>query len=173
MNTPDTPTTTMPTAQPKFQAALDLAVRASTHQPEQFQADLMEQHHEGVCCATHHRSCLPRAPTARATFVMGQVLQRVGAQRNVLWFLVCPFVTLVGQTLDSLLQHASGLSPVLFLTGAQSGPGCGHGAHFHRIAGVACAQWRKTTTRDADDVRTFGGLGHSARAKGFRLACGG
>ena len=36
MNTPDTPTTTMPTAQPKFQATLDLAVRATTHQPEQF-----------------------------------------------------------------------------------------------------------------------------------------
>jgi hypothetical protein len=35
----------------------------------------------------------------------------------VLWFWFMPFVTLVGQTLDALLQHAPGLSPTLFSQG--------------------------------------------------------
>ena len=76
--------------------------------------------------AAHAITALPAAcPTGSGkTFVMGQVLQRVGEQRNVL-VLVCALVTLVGQTLDSLLQHASGLSPVLFSQGRNQDLGAG------------------------------------------------
>lgn len=159
MNTPDTPTTAIPTAQPQFQATLDLAVRASTHQPEQFQAELMDNITKALL-RTPSPPCLLRAPTGSGkTFVMGQVLQRVGAKRNVLWFWFVPFVTLVGQTLDSLLQHASGLSPVLFSQGRNQDLGAGT-VLISTAQGVARAQWRtKGYDADADDdVRTLAAL---------------
>ena len=170
MNTPNTPTTTMPTAQPKFQATLDLAVRASTHQPEQFQAELMDNITKALL-RNPSPPCLLRAPTGSGkTFVMGQVLQRVGAQRNVLWFWFVPFVTLVGQTLDSLLQHASGLSPVLFSQGRNQDLGAGT-VLISTAQGVARAQWRtKGYDADADDdVRTLAALVARARAKGLQI----
>lgn len=170
MNTPDIPTTTMTTAQPKFQVALDLAVRASTHQPERFQAELMDNITRALL-RTPSPPCLLRAPTGSGkTFVIGQVLQRVGAQRNVLWFWFVPFVTLVGQTLDSLLQHASGLSPVLFSQGRNQDLSAGT-VLISTAQGVARAQWRtKGYDADADDdVRTLAALVARARAKGLQI----
>jgi superfamily II DNA or RNA helicase len=169
MNRPDK-TTTMPTAQPKLQANLGLAVLASTHQPEQFQAELMDNISKALL-RSPSPPCLLRAPTgAGKTFVMGQVLQRVGAQRDVLWFWFVPFVTLVGQTLDSLLQHAPGLLPVLFSQGRNQDLGAGT-VLISTAQGVARAQWRtKGYDADADDdVRTLAVLVARARAKGLQI----
>jgi hypothetical protein len=62
--------------------------------------------------------CLLRTHGLGQDLCHGPSLATRRAQRDVLWFWFVPFVTLVGQTLDSLLQHASGLSPVLFSQGA-------------------------------------------------------
>jgi len=169
MNTPQT-TIFMPTSQPIFQATLDLAIQASTHQPEHFQAELMDNISKALL-RTSSPPCLLRAPTGSGkTFVMGQVLQRVGAQRDVLWFWFVPFVTLVGQTLDSLLQHAPGLSPVLFSQGRNQDLGAGT-VLISTAQGVARAQWRtKGYDADADDdVRTLAALVARARAKGLQI----
>lgn len=169
MNTPQT-TISMPTSQPIFQATLDLAIQASTHQPEHFQAELMDNISKALL-RTSSPPCLLRAPTGSGkTFVMGQVLQRVGAQRDVLWFWFVPFVTLVGQTLDSLLQHAPGLSPVLFSQGRNQDLGAGT-VLISTAQGVARAQWRtKGYDADADDdVRTLAALVARARAKGLQI----
>lgn len=170
MNKPEVTTTAMTTAQPIFQASLDLAVRASTLQPEQFQAELMDSISKALL-RTPSPPCLLRAPTGSGkTFVMGQVLQRIGEQRDVLWFWFVPFVTLVGQTLDSLLHHAPGLSPVLFSQGRNQDVGAGT-VLISTAQGVARAQWRtKGYDADADDdVRTLAALVARARAKGLQV----
>ncbi|MEN2673137.1 DEAD/DEAH box helicase [Herbaspirillum huttiense] len=170
MNMSDTTTTSMPKIQPKFQVALDLPVQASTHQPERFQAELMDNISKALL-RTPAPPCLLRAPTGSGkTFVMGQVLQRIGAQRDVLWFWFVPFVTLVGQTLDSLLHHAPDLSPVLFSQGRNQDVGAGT-VLISTAQGVARAQWRtKGYDADADDdVRTLAALVARARAKGLQI----
>ncbi len=169
MNTTQT-TTAMPTLRPVFQAPLDLVIQTSTLQPESFQAELMDNISKALL-RTPSPPCLLRAPTGSGkTFVMGQVLQRVGAQRNVLWFWFVPFVTLVGQTLDSLLRHAPGLSPVLFSQGRNQDLGAGT-VLISTAQGVARAQWRtKGYDADADDdVRTLAALVARARAKGLHV----
>jgi superfamily II DNA or RNA helicase len=101
-----------------LQTTLRLAVQASTIQPEKFQALLMNNISKALLRAPSP-PCLLRAPTGSGkTFVIGQVLEQVSEQRDVLWFWFVPFVTLVGQTLDSLLQHAPTLAPALFSQGA-------------------------------------------------------
>ena len=114
MNTPATlPSTHL------LQTPLDLSLtaQATSLQPEKFQATLIAN----ISAALLRQPappCLLRAPTgAGKTFMIGQVLQCVGQQRDVLWFWFVPFVTLVGQTLDSLLQHAPTLAPALFSQG--------------------------------------------------------
>ncbi|BBN89718.1 hypothetical protein AZSP09_27410 [Azospira sp. I09] len=101
---------------------------------------------------------------------MGQVLQHVGAQREVLWFWFVPFVTLVSQTLDSLLQHSSGLAPTLFSQGRNQDVGAGT-VLISTAQGVARAQWRtKGYNADGDDdIRTLAALVARARAKGLRI----
>ena len=163
-------TTAMTTAQPLFQASLDLTVRASTLQPEQFQAELIDNISKALL-RTSSPPCLLRAPTGSGkTFVMGQILQRIGEKRDVLWFWFVPFVTLVGQTLDSLLHHAQGLSPVLFSQGRNQDVGSGT-VLISTAQGVARAQWRnKGYDADADDdVRTLAALVARARAKGLQV----
>lgn len=163
-------TTAMTTAQPLFQASLDLTVRASTLQPEQFQAELIDNISKALL-RTSSPPCLLRAPTGSGkTFVMGQILQRIGEKRDVLWFWFVPFVTLVGQTLDSLLHHAQGLSPVLFSQGRNQDVGSGT-VLISTAQGVARAQWRnKGYNADADDdVRTLAALVARARAKGLQV----
>lgn len=166
MNTPQT----MPTQQPMLQTPLNLAVQATTLQPEAFQAELMVNISTALL-RTPSPPCLLRAPTGSGkTFVISQVLQRVGAQRDVLWFWFVPFVTLVGQTLDALLQHAPGLSPTLFSQGRNQDVGAGT-VLISTAQGVARAQWRtKGYDADADDdVRTLAALVARARAKGLQI----
>ena len=138
-----------------LQTTLRLAVQASTIQPEKFQALLMNNISKALLRAPSP-PCLLRAPTGSGkTFVIGQVLEQVSEQRDVLWFWFVPFVTLVGQTLDSLLQHASGLSPVLFSQGRNQDARAGM-VLISTAQAVAKAQAR-TKGYDADgddDVRT-------------------
>lgn len=163
MNTP-------PPAHQMLQTPLKLAVQASTLQPEAFQAELINNI-SAALLRTSAPPCLLRAPTgAGKTFVMGQVLERVGTQREVLWFWFVPFVTLVSQTLDSLLQHAPGLSPTLFSQGRNQDVGAGT-VLISTAQSVARAQWR-TKGYDADgddDVRTLAALVARARAKGLQI----
>ena len=153
-----------------LETSLGLTVQASTLQPEAFQAELIDNVSTALL---RHPSppCLLRAPTgAGKTFVIGQVLQRVGTQRDVLWFWFVPFVTLVGQTLDSLLRHAPGLSPTLFSQGRNQDLDAST-VLISTAQGVARAQWR-TKGYDADgddDVRTLSALLARARAKGLQI----
>ncbi len=159
-----------PTMQPMLQVPLSLAVQSTTLQPEAFQAELMANISTALL-RTPSPPCLLRAPTGSGkTFVISQVLQRVGAQRDVLWFWFVPFVTLVGQTLDALLQHAPGLSPTLFSQGRNQDVGTGT-VLISTAQSVARAQWRtKGYDADADDdVRTLAALVARARAKGLQI----
>jgi superfamily II DNA or RNA helicase len=100
-----------------LQAPLSLAAQACVLQPEQFQAELI-QNISAALLRKPSPPCLLRAPTGSGkTFVMGQILERVGMERDTLWFWFVPFVSLVGQTLDALIQQAPSLSPVLFSQG--------------------------------------------------------
>lgn len=169
MNTPQNPQT-MSTQQPRFQTPLNLVVQATTLQPEPFQADLITNISKTLL-RVPSPPCLLRAPTGSGkTFVIGQVLQRVGEQRDVLWFWFVPFVTLVGQTLDSLLQHAPSLTPALFSQGRNQDVGAG-AVLISTAQGVARAQWRtKGYNADGDDdVRTLAALVARARAKGLQI----
>ena len=149
---------------------LGLPSAASTLQPEGFQAKLMTNI-SAALLRNPSPPCLLRAPTGSGkTFVLGQVLQRVGAQREVLWFWFVPFVTLVGQTLDALLAHAPGLRPTLFSQGRNQDVGAGT-VLVSTAQAVARAQWR-TKGYDADgddDVRTLAALLARARAKGLQI----
>lgn len=153
-----------------LETSLGLTIQASTLQPEAFQAELIDNLSVALL-RQPSPPCLLRAPTgAGKTFVVGQVLQRVGTQRDVLWFWFVPFVTLVGQTLDSLLRHAPGLSPTLFSQGRNQDLGAGT-VLISTAQGVARAQWR-TKGYDADgddDVRTLSALQARARAKGLQI----
>ncbi|MEY4757754.1 MAG: hypothetical protein RJA34_2652 [Pseudomonadota bacterium] len=149
---------------------LGLPSVASTLQPEGFQATLMDNI-SAALLRNPSPPCLLRAPTGSGkTFVLGQVLQRVGAQREVLWFWFVPFVTLVGQTLDALLAHAPGLRPTLFSQGRNQDVSAGT-VLVSTAQAVARAQWR-TKGYDADgddDVRTLAALLARARAKGLQI----
>ena len=164
------PTTPTISTTQMLETSLGLAVQASSLQPEAFQAELIDNVGAALL-RSPSPPCLLRAPTgAGKTFVIGQTLQRVGTQRDVLWFWFVPFVTLVGQTLDSLLRHAPGLSPTLFSQGRNQdlGPGT---VLISTAQGVARAQWR-TKGYDADgddDVRTLSALLARARAKGLQI----
>ncbi len=153
-----------------LETSLGLAVQATTLQPEAFQAELIDNV-SAALLRNPSPPCLLRAPTgAGKTFVISQVLQRVGTQRDVLWFWFVPFVTLVGQTLDALLQHAPGLSPTLFSQGRNQDLGAGT-VLISTAQGVARAQWR-TKGYDADgddDVRTLSALLARARAKSLEV----
>lgn len=152
------------------QSRLDLAVQATTLQPEAFQFDLMLNISKSLL-RTPSPPCLLRAPTGSGkTFVISQVLQRVGNQRNVLWFWFVPFVTLVGQTLDAISRHAPGLSPDVFSQGRNQDPIAGT-VLISTAQGVARAQWRtKGYDADADDVvRSLATLVARARANGLQI----
>lgn len=156
--------------QPMLENPLPLTVQATSLQPETFQTELMTNI-SAALLRTPSPPCLLRAPTGSGkTFIISQVLQRVGAQRKVLWFWFVPFVTLVGQTLDALLQHAPDLSPVMFSQGRNQDVDAG-GVLISTAQGVARAKWR-TQGYDADgddDVRTLAALVARARAKGLQI----
>lgn len=153
-----------------LETSLGLTLPANTLQPEGFQAELIDNVSTALL-RTPSPPCLLRAPTgAGKTFVISQVLQCVGTQRDVLWFWFVPFVTLVGQTLDALLQHAPALSPTLFSQGRNQDLAAGT-VLISTAQGIARAQWR-TKGYDADgddDVRTLAALLARARAKGLQI----
>ena len=155
-----------------LQTPLDLSrvAPATSLQPEKFQATLIAN----ISAALLRQPappCLLRAPTgAGKTFMIGQVLQCVGQQRDVLWFWFVPYVTLVAQTLDALLQQAADLRPVPLAQGRNQEVAAGT-VLISTAQGVARAQWR-TQGYDADgddDVRTLAALLARARAKGLQI----
>ena len=118
----------MNSPKPALQAPLPLAPQANAVQPEHFQSELIAN--ISAALQTPERAqrppCLLRAPTGSGkTFVLGQVLQQVGQEREVLWFWFVPFVTLVAQTLDALRHTAAGLHPVPLAQGRNQEVGAG------------------------------------------------
>lgn len=153
-----------------LQAGLELPLQATTLQPEEFQSQLITNL-SAALLRDPSPPCLLRAPTgAGKTLVMGQVLQRVSAQRGVLWFWFVPFVTLVAQTLDALLQHAPGLAPIPLAQGRNQDVGAG-AVLISTAQAVARAQWRtKGYDADGDDeIRTLAALVGRARAQGLQI----
>lgn len=153
-----------------LQGALDLAVTAGSLQPEKFQEEL-EKNISAKLLRSPSPPCLLRAPTGSGkTFVMTKVLERVSSERSVLWFWFVPFVTLVSQTLDSLLQHAQGLAPTTLAQGRNQDLGSG-AVLISTAQAVARAQWRNQGyDADADDdVRTLAALVARARAKELQI----
>lgn len=162
-----TPTTAL------LQTPLPLAPQATALQPEAFQAKLIESISAALQAPDRHQRppCLLRAPTGSGkTFVLGQVLQQVGQQRDVLWFWFVPFVTLVAQTLDALLHTADGLHPVPLAQGRNQEVGAGT-VLISTAQAVARAQWRKQgwDADGDDDVRTLAALLARARAQGLEI----
>ncbi|HQQ70513.1 MAG TPA: DEAD/DEAH box helicase family protein [Alicycliphilus sp.] len=156
-----------------LQAPLPLSPQASAVQPERFQSELIA--HISAALQTPERAqrppCLLRAPTGSGkTFVLGQVLQQVGQQRDVLWFWFVPFVTLVAQTLDALLHTAASLHPVPLAQGRNQDVGPGT-VLISTAQGVARAQWRKHgyDADGDDDTRTLAQLLARARAQGLAI----
>ena len=88
-----------------------MPAQSSAVQPERFQSELIS----GMTRALLRQPsppCLLRAPTGSGkTFFISQVLERVSAQRDVLWFWFVSFVTLVQQTEDALRANAPNLAP--------------------------------------------------------------
>lgn len=162
--------TNLQSSAPMLQTSLSLAVQTSSFQPEKFQARLIDNI-STTLLRPIPAPCLLRAPTGSGkTFVMGQVLQHVGKQRRVLWLWFVPFVTLVNQTLDSLLQHAPELSPRLFSQGRNEDVEAGT-VLVSTAQTVARAQWRRAGyDADGDDyVRTLAELIACARAKNMQI----
>jgi len=156
-----------------LQAPLPLAPQAAALQPERFQAELIANISAALQVdeRTQRPPCLLRAPTGSGkTFVLGQVLQQVGQQRDVLWFWFVPFVTLVAQTLDALLHSAASLHPVPLAQGRNQEVGAGT-VLISTAQAVARAQWRKQGwDGDGDDeVRTLAALLARARAQGLAI----
>lgn len=160
----------MQTSSPFLQAPLSLTAQACVLQPEQFQADLIQNISKALL-RKPSPPCLLRAPTGSGkTFIMGQVLERVGTERNTLWFWFVPFVSLVGQTLDALIQQAPSLSPALFSHGRNQDITAGT-VLISTAQAVAKAQSR-TKGYDADgddDVRTIAAVVARARARGLQI----
>ncbi|MBS0494748.1 MAG: DEAD/DEAH box helicase family protein [Proteobacteria bacterium] len=157
----------------QLQTPLPLARQATALQPEAFQSTLIDS--ISAALQAPHRTqrppCLLRAPTGSGkTFVLGQVLQQVGQQRDVLWFWFVPFVTLVAQTLDALLHTADGLHPVPLAQGRNQEVGAGT-VLISTAQAVARAQWRKQgwDADGDDDVRTLAALLARARAHGLEI----
>lgn len=156
-----------------LQTPFPLAPQSSTVQPERFQSELIA--HISAALQTPERSqrppCLLRAPTGSGkTFVLGQVLQKVAQEREVLWFWFVPFVTRVAQTLDALLHTAPGLHPVPLAQGRNQEVGAGT-VLISTAQAVARAQWRKQgyDADGDDDVRTLAALLARARAQGLAI----
>jgi hypothetical protein len=152
---------------------LGLIAQARTQEPETFQATLIANISRALL-GNPSPPCLVRAPTGSGkTFVMSQVLERVGTERGVLWFWFVPFVpfvSLVGQTLDALVQPAPTLSPKLFSQGRNQDVQAGM-VLISTAQAVAKAQAR-TKGYDADgddDVRTVAAVIARARAKGLQI----
>ncbi|SDM25912.1 Superfamily II DNA or RNA helicase [Oryzisolibacter propanilivorax] len=156
-----------------LQAPLALGPLATALQPENFQARLIDSMSAALRVRerTQRPPCLLRAPTGSGkTFMLGQVLQRVGEDQDVLWLWFVPFVTLVAQTLDALLHSAAGLHPVPLAQGRNQEVGAGT-VLISTVQAVARAQWRRQgwDADGDDDVRTLAALLARARAQGLAI----
>ena len=147
-----------------------MPAQSSAVQPERFQTDLIS----GMTRALLRQPsppCLLRAPTGSGkTFVISQVLERVSAQRDVLWFWFVPFVTLVQQTEDALRANAPNLAPYGLNAGRNQDAHPGM-VLLSTAQGVARAQWRtKGYDADGDDeTRTLAAFVARARARGLQV----
>lgn len=155
------------------QAVLPLAAPMLVPQAEEFQARLIASISADLLHPERGQRppCLLRAPTGSGkTFVLGQVLQRIGHSRDVLWLWFVPFVTLVGQTLDALLHTAAGLQPVPLAQGRNQEVGAGT-VLISTAQAVARAQWRRQgwDADGDDDVRSLAQLLARARAQGLEI----
>lgn len=151
-------------------ATIAMPAQSSSVQPEDFQTRLIT----GISAALLRQPsppCLLRAPTgAGKTLVMGQALERISAERDVLWFWFVPFVTLVQQTEDALRANATSLAPCGLQAGRnqEAHPGM---VLLSTAQAVARAQWRtKGYDADADDdTRTLAAFVARARAQGLQI----
>ena len=147
-----------------------MPAQSTAVQPEKFQSDLIAGM-ERALLRQPSPPCLLRAPTGSGkTFVISQVLERVSAQRPVLWFWFVPFVTLVQQTEDALTANAPSLSPCSLNDGRNQEAHAGM-VLLSTAQGVARAQWR-TKGYDADgddDTRTLAAFVARARAQGLQV----
>ena len=149
---------------------IPMPAQSSAVQPERFQSDLIN----GMTRALLRQPsppCLLRAPTGSGkTFVISQVLERVSAQRDVLWFWFVPFVTLVQQTEDALRANAPNLAPYGLNAGRNQDAHPGM-VLLSTAQGVARAQWRtKGYDADGDDeTRTLAAFLARARARGLQV----
>lgn len=155
---------------PSALATIGIPAQSIAVQPEKFQSDLID----GMGRALMRQPsppCLLRAPTGSGkTFVISQVLERVSAQRDVLWFWFVPFVTLLQQTEDALRANASSLVPC-GLNGGRNQEAHGGMVLLSTAQSVARAQWRtKGYDADGDDeTRTLAAFVARARAKGLEV----
>lgn len=147
-----------------------IPAQSTAVQPERFQSELIS----GMTRAMLREPsppCLLRAPTGSGkTFVISQVLERVSAQREVLWFWFVPFVTLVQQTEDALRANAPSLAPYGLNAGRNQDAHSGM-VLLSTAQGVARAQWRtKGYDADGDDeTRTLAAFIARARARGLQV----
>ena len=159
--------TTLPT---RAMDTIAMPAQSTAVQPEEFQRGLIEGM-ERALLREPSPPCLLRAPTGSGkTFVISQVLERVSAQRTVLWFWFVPFVTLVQQTADALAANAPALSPRSLTDGRNQEAHAGM-VLLSTAQGVARAQWR-TKGYDADgddDTRTLAAFVARARAQGLQV----
>ncbi|MGB4926789.1 MAG: DEAD/DEAH box helicase family protein [Giesbergeria sp.] len=147
-----------------------MAAQSTAIQPEEFQRTLIAGMERALLLDTAP-PCLLRAPTGSGkTYVISQVLERVSAQRPVLWFWFVPFVTLVQQTEDALTAHAPSLLPCS-LNDGRNRQACAGMVLLSTAQGVARAQWRtKGYDADGDDAtRTLAAFVARARAQGLQI----
>ena len=147
-----------------------MPAQSTAVQPEAFQRDLIANMGRALL-RQPPPPCLLRAPTGSGkTFVISQVLERVSAQRPVLWFWFVPFVTLVQQTADALTANAPSLSPCGLNDGRNQEAHAGM-VLLSTAQAVARAQSR-TKGYDADgddDTRTVAAFVARARAQGLQV----
>lgn len=159
-----------PTLPTRAMDTIAMPAQSTAVQPEDFQRRLIAGM-ERALLREPSPPCLLRAPTGSGkTFVISQVLERVSAQRAVLWFWFVPFVTLVQQTEDAFAANAPSLSPRSLTDGRNQEAHAGM-VLLSTAQGVARAQWR-TKGYDADgddDTRTLAAFVARARAQGLQV----
>lgn len=151
-------------------ATIPMAAQSLGVQPEAFQTELIKTMTSALL-RTPSPPCVLRAPTGSGkTFVIGQVLERISAERDVVWFWFVPFTTLVQQTEDSLCANASSLAPTSLNAGRNQEA---HGGMVlvSTAQAVARAQSRtKGYDADSDDTtRTLAAFVALARAQGLQV----
>lgn len=157
--------------QPTAMETLQLAAQSNTLAPEDFQSTLIANLSRALL-RQPAPPCLLRAPTGSGkTFVIGQTLARISAQRDVLWLWFVPFVTLLAQTEDALRANAAGqLKPYSLNAGRNQDAHAGM-VLISTAQAVARAQSRKAgyDADGDDDTRTLAAFLARARAQGLEI----